>query len=408
MTGPPQNVAVEFRRLFDGLAAIGRDPGGGWTRFAWTTADRAAREWFRREATALELSVETDRNGNLWAWAGEPADGAVATGSHLDTVRHGGPYDGALGVVCGLLAVRRLRERGVRLGRPVAVAAFADEEGGRFGLATFGSRLAAGELRPERALTFRDGDGVTVAAAMAEFGLTPGPDRRRLERLAAYVELHVEQGRGLADLDAPIAVGSGIDPHGRWQLTLTGESNHAGTTRLVDRRDPTLPLATAIEAARAQAAELGGVATVGRILVAPNGTNSVPATVTAWLDARAADDATLAALVHGWTAAVQAAADRHGVRLSVVSESRSPAVTFDAGLVGRLAGVLRQRGLPAPHLRTAAGHDAGALAAAVPTAMLFVRNPTGASHTPAESARDEDCLTGVEVLADVLVDLACR
>ncbi|HZD75249.1 MAG TPA: M20/M25/M40 family metallo-hydrolase, partial [Actinomycetota bacterium] len=229
-----------------------------------------------------------------------------------------------------------------------------------------------------------------------------------LGRLWAVLELHVEQGRALAGLPAPLAVASGIWPHGRWRLELVGEANHAGTTRLEDRRDPALPLARAIEAAREQASAAGAVATVGRILVEPNGSNSVPGRVDAWLDARAPDDATLERLVAGLEAEVAGAARRHHVTATVTCESRSAAVEFDRELRGRLTGVLRRRGLPAPELPTAAGHDAGALAAVLPTAMLFVRNPSGASHCPAESASDADCVAGCAALAAAVEELACR
>jgi beta-ureidopropionase / N-carbamoyl-L-amino-acid hydrolase len=407
-------MRAEFEACFGGLAAIGRDPAGGWTRLAWTDADRAARAWFRSEAEARGLAVEQDRAGNLWAWWGGPAAGqgeAVAVGSHLDTVPGGGAYDGALGVVSGLVAVGELARRGVEPARPVAVVAFADEEGGRFGVPTFGSRLLAGALDPADLLDRADQDGVTVAAALAGAGLDPqavGSEPERLARLAAFVELHVEQGRGLADLGQPVALGSAIWPHGRWRLTLTGEANHAGTTRLADRRDPMLGLAAAVLAARAAATELGAVATVGRVLVEPNAGNAVAGRVTAWLDARAERDQTLDWLVTAFQTAVEEAAGRNRLAADLRVESRSPAVAFDRDLTARLAACLRDRGLAPPELATAAGHDAGALAAAVPTAMLFVRNPTGASHTPAEAADLDDCLAGVEALAAVVEDLACR
>lgn len=394
--GRPPLLAAEFRRLFDGLAAIGRDPRGGWTRLAWTAEDRAARRWFTDEAGRLGLDVETDSNANLWAWWGDRhGAGAVATGSHLDTVPGGGAYDGALGVVAGLLAVRLLRARGLVSRGPLAVVACAEEEGGRSGLATFGSRLAAGTLDPARA----------VAALPAGVDLAPGPEPQRLARLACFVELHVEQGRGLVDLAAPLGVGSDIWPHGRWRLRLTGAGNHAGTTRLVDRRDPMLPLAAAIDAARRAAGALDAVATVGRIEVEPGATNAVAASVTAWLDARAPDPATLERLVGWWARDVADVAAAHRVECAIVEESRSGPVSFDPVLTGRVTDVLRRRGLPAPRLATAAGHDAGALATAVPTAMLFVRNPTGISHHPAEAADEADCLLGVEVLAEVLAGL---
>jgi len=432
----------DFRECFAGLAAIGRDPAtGGYHRFAWTDEDRAARQWFAGQAAARGLAYQRDANGNLWAWwgtrlpgahqarppedraprAGEDrapaagvasgAAGALVVGSHLDTVPQGGAYDGALGVVAGFVAVSALARRGVVPTRPVAVAAFADEEGGRFGLATFGSRLLAGALAPADALARRDAQGVTVAEALLADGLDPGqvgPDPSLTGRIGEVVELHVEQGRALADVPAPLGVGTGIWPHGRWRLELRGEPNHAGTTRLEDRRDPMLVLARGIEAARALAAGSGAVATVGRVLVDPNGTNSVPGAVDAWLDARAPGEATLDGLVDAWRGEVAAAAARHRVEVALACESRSPAVAFDPGLRAGLRGLLARRGLPAPELPTAAGHDAGALAAVVPTAMLFVRNPTGVSHSPAEGAAEEDCALGCELLATVVEAWACR
>jgi N-carbamoyl-L-amino-acid hydrolase len=336
---------------------------------------------------------------------------AVAVGSHLDTVPNGGAYDGALGVVAGLVAVAELARREVTPRRPVAVVAFADEEGGRFGLPTFGSRVLAGTLDPATVLDRPDQAGTTLAAALRDAGVDPaavGPDPDRLGSLAAFVELHVEQGRGLVDHGVPVGLASAIWPHGRWRLTLTGAANHAGTTRLEDRRDPMLGLAAAILAARAAAEELRAVATVGRVVVEPSSTNSVAGRVLAWLDARAERDQTLDWLLAAFQGAVEEAAGRHGLTVDLACESRSPAVVFDAGLRGRLAACLRASGLEPVELPTAAGHDAGALAASVPTAMLFVRNPTGTSHSPAERAEADDCVAGVEALVAVVEELACR
>ena len=226
----------------------------------------------------------------------------------------------------------------------MAVVAFADEEGGRFGVPTFGSGVLAGALDPPDVLGRTDQDGVTVAEAMAAAGVDPetlGPDPARVGRLGAFVELHVEQGRGLVDLGQPVGLGTGIWPHGRWRLTLTGEANHAGTTRLADRRDPMLGLAAAVLAARAAATELDAVATVGRVVVEPNSANSVPGRVSAWLDARAEGDQTLDWLVAAFQAAVEEAADRNGLTAALDRESRSPAVELDGELTARVYACLR-------------------------------------------------------------------
>jgi len=393
-----------FTSLWEQLAPIGRAPSGGYRRFSWTPADLELREWFTAQAAARGMSCERDRNGNLWAWDGEPGPGAVVTGSHLDSVPDGGAFDGPLGVVSGFLAVDLLRARGVVRSRPLAVVDFADEEGARFGVACIGSKLLTGALDPDRARSLRDEDGTTLAEAMQRAGADPallGRDDAALARIGTFVELHVEQGRGLVDTGQPVGVATAIWPHGRWRLSFRGEANHAGTTRLADRHDPALPFAATVLAARELAARAGAVATVGRVQVTPNGTNAVPSLVEAWLDARAPDEATLSAVVEQVTSAADRAAGEHGVRLDVVAESATPVVGFDSALQDRLARVLREP----PRLPTGAGHDAGILAEAVPTAMLFVRNPTGVSHSPAEHAETDDCVAGVEALAAVLADL---
>jgi N-carbamoyl-L-amino-acid hydrolase len=356
-----------------------------------------------------------DRNGNLWAWwdppAGEAAAGAIVTGSHLDSVPDGGGYDGPLGVVSGFAAIDLLRERGLVPSRPLAVAAFCEEEGARFGVACLGSRLLTGSIAPAAAQGLTDGSGVTLAEAMTAAGQDParlGPDDDLLGGIAAYLELHVEQGRALAGLGAPIGIGQGIWPHGRWRLEFTGRADHAGTTLLADRQDPMLPFAAAVLAARQAAAGHRALATIGKVAAVPGGVNAISSSVTGWLDARAPDEATLRAVSGQVLAAAGEAAASHGVTVDARRESASPAVEFDRGLRQRIARSLAARGISAPELPTGAGHDAGVLAARLPAAMLFVRNPTGISHSPGEHAEQADCETGVTALAAVLEDLACR
>ncbi|MDE3723742.1 allantoate amidohydrolase [Nocardiopsis sp. N85] len=390
------------------LAPVGRDTDGGYHRFSWAGADTDARAWFVQEAKARGLEVRTDRNGNLWAWWGGPGPGAVATGSHLDSVPSGGPFDGPLGVVSALAAVDELRRRGVRPARPLAVVVFVEEEGGRFGVPCLGSRLATGGISPERARSLTDADGLTWAKAMEGAGLDPegiGADPDTLGLLDVFVELHVEQGRALEDTPHAVAVASTIWPHGRWRIDFTGRADHAGTTRLVDRDDPMLPFAHTVLAAREAAVAHDARATVAKTLVTPNGTNAIPSLVRAWLDARAADETALEAVVAQVRGAAERAAREHGVGVEMVTESRTPLVGFAEALRDRLGAVIAGRGPAVPVLPTGAGHDAGVLAAHVPTAMLYVRNPTGVSHSPHEWARPDDCHAGVIALADVLTDL---
>jgi beta-ureidopropionase / N-carbamoyl-L-amino-acid hydrolase len=407
--------AATFEQLWSTIAEIGRDAvTGGYRRFAWTEADVRMREWFAGECESRGLELTEDRMGNQWAWWGDPdgsldgpstgsgliRSGGIVTGSHLDSVPDGGAFDGPLGVVSGLLAVDRLRSDGLSPRRPIGVVNFVDEEGARFGVSCAGSRMITGVLSPDRALALRDADGVTMAEAMRAVGRQPeqlGPDPEALSRIGSFVELHIEQGRGLIDLGRPVAVGNGLWAHGRWRVEIPGEANHAGTTRLNDRRDAVIGCAHLVLGARAAAEAHNSLATVGKINIMPGGVNAIAGLATAWLDARAGDEAALSATVDDVAGQV---ASLGGV---VVEESRTPHTDFDDALVTRLASSLDD----APVISTGAGHDAGILAnAGVPAAMIFVRNPTGISHSPAEWAEPEDCLAGVAALASVLADLA--
>lgn len=403
-----------FAELWESLLPVGRHgPTGGYRRYSFTEADSACRQWFMRTAAQRGLRVDRDRNGNLWAWwdCGTRAPGAIVTGSHLDSVPDGGAFDGPLGVVSAFAALDQLRARGLTPSRPVGVAAFCEEEGARFGVACLGSRLLTGALDPEAARGRTDGAGVSLAEAMSGAGLDPdaiGPDDDLLGGIATYVELHIEQGSALAALHAAVGIAEGIWPHGRWRLEFTGRADHAGTTRIQDRRDPMLPFAATVLAARQAAAEHGALATIGKVTASPGGANAICSAVRCWLDARAPDEAMLQRVTAQVTTAAQAAAAQQQVSLGVSEESLTPPVRFDVVLRDRLAGALARRGVAAPVLPTGAGHDAGVLAARLPTAMLFVRNPSGVSHSPGEHADPADCEAGVTALAAVLEELAFR
>lgn len=394
-------MSVGANELLASIEDVGRTPGGGYTRLAWDPATMALREWFAGEALALGLDLVEDGNGNQLAWWGHGPD-ALLVGSHLDSVPEGGPLDGPLGVTSALAAVGALKASGWTPSRPLAVANFTDEEGGRFGIACLGSRLATGAIAPGTALGLRDEDGTSLAEAMQTQGRDPraaGP-ADWLADVKYYVELHVEQGRWLAPHGAAVGVASAIWPHGRYRFEFCGQGNHAGATAMADRHDPMLAYAATVLAARELASASGQRATLGRLRVEPGSTNSIPSRVTAWLDARASDQGELEALVAGITARAEAAAASDGTTVALTPESVTGAVEFDHALRHRLAGLL-----DAPVLATGAGHDAGILAARLPTAMLFVRNPTGVSHAPQESATPQDIDEGVAALTRVIEEL---
>jgi N-carbamoyl-L-amino-acid hydrolase len=390
--------------MWRALEGVGRNPAtGGYRRYSWTSEDASLGEWFVSEAEARDLEVAMDRAGNQWAWWGDPDEGAaagrpgVAVGSHLDSVPDGGPFDGPLGVISAFASIDVLRKRGIRPKRSVGVVRFVDEEGARFGVACVGSRLLTGSLSPDKALALRDADGMSMADAMSGHGLEiddVGPDQEALGRVGSFVELHIEQGRGLANTNHPVAVASAIWPHGRWHLRMVGEANHAGTTLLDDRRDPMLILADVVHAARCSAHRHGCLATIGRVQVQPNAVNAIPSQVDAWLDARGAHETSVRAVV----AEVASAANT-----TAIEESFTPAIEFSSTLrdqIGRILGHV-------PVISTGAGHDSGILASfGIPTALLLVRNPTGVSHSPDEYAERDDCLAGIDALATVLAALA--
>lgn len=386
--------------LLDELSAVGRNPhSGGYDRLAWTSVDAECRLWFEQCAEALGLEVEVDRNGNLWAWWGGGADGSVLLiGSHLDSVPSGGPFDGPLGVASAFAAIGELQRDGFVPSRPVAVVAFSDEEGARFGVACAGSRLMTGALAPHTALALTDAAGVTMAEAMRSAGVRPeslGADEARLRRIGEFIELHVEQGHlttdggvsGLVASASPLGLATEIWPHGRWRVDLHGQQNHAGTTPLADRDDPMIGMARVILSVRERAELAGVLATVGKVRVHPGAVNAVPGLVSAWIDARGADEGRVRQMIAA-------------LGVETVEESWTASTPFDTDLTTAVGDAI---GKAVPLLPSGAGHDAGVLAlAGVPTAMILVRNPSGVSHAPEEYAESDDCDHGVEALVNVL------
>jgi beta-ureidopropionase / N-carbamoyl-L-amino-acid hydrolase len=390
---------VTVLSLLDELADVGRSRAGGYERLAWTRADADCRDWFVQSATARGLDVETDRNGNLWAWWNARLPGpALVVGSHLDSVPSGGAFDGPLGIASAFAAFDRLVAEGFVPTRPLAVVAFADEEGARFGIACAGSRLLTGALAADTFRALTDNDGVTAGEAMLAADQRPehvGVDHERLERIGEYLELHVEQGHlattagtdGLTP-DAPLGLATEIWPHGRWRVDVLGQQNHAGTTRLADRRDPMLDLARVILEVRGAAEDSEILATVGRVRVAPGAVNAIPGSASAWIDARGSDEARVRRAI---------AQLEHSSDLVAIEESWTSSTVFDAAFSSELG---RAIGGDVPRLPSGAGHDAGVLSlAGIPSAMILVRNPSGISHAPEEFAEDADVERGVVALA---------
>jgi beta-ureidopropionase / N-carbamoyl-L-amino-acid hydrolase len=390
-------AAADLAARLEDLVPIGRGP-LGTTRLPWSEEDAETGEWFRAQAKAGDLRAERDPAGNLWAVPDAPPPW-WALGSHLDSVRQGGSFDGALGVAAAFeVAARAAGGPGAA---PVAVISFADEEGARFNTPTFGSRALTGVLDAS-VLDRLDGDGVRMRDAMSAAGVDPAGIERAPEwlgRLRGFLELHIDQTTELERAGAPAGVVRGLVSRVRVRAEIEGRADHSGTTPPAERRDALAAAARLIVTALDASGD-GLVATASRIEVEPNALTTVPARARVWLDARSPDPAR----VEAWRETVAAADVGLPVQLSL--ESRSPGCEFDPGLRSRLAELSREMGRPAPELDCWAGHDAGLIAARLPAAMVFVRNETGVSHSPHEHVELDDAAFGAELLLRLVRELA--
>jgi beta-ureidopropionase / N-carbamoyl-L-amino-acid hydrolase len=375
--------AAELRDRLAGLEPIGLGD-DGTTRLAWTPELAAAEAWFGEQAAAAGLAVQRDPAGSLWA-VPSTAGPWWATGSHLDSVRRGGRFDGALGVAAGFAVAERVPG--------VAVIAFADEEGARFNTPTFGSRALVGRLSDD-VLDRVDDEEVALGDAMRSFGVDPSGIATAgawLDRLRGFVELHIDQTKELARLDAPAGSVRSLASRMRLALRFVGRADHAGTTRRSERRDALAAAARVIVAAD----ELAGgdedfLVTASRLLVEPNAFTTVPSEVRLWIDARSVDGE----LLSKWRSSVAEAAS--GAEISVASHS--DAVEFDPGVRAALGDL--------PELVCFAGHDAGILAPHMPAGMVFVRNESGISHSPDEHVELDDAAVAARSLQSALERLA--
>ena len=441
---PQAQIVQHLGELFWQIEPIGQS-GHGLSRFAWTIEEAWLRVWFAAHMISRGFDVSVDAAGNQWAWAGNSpssSNPALSVGSHLDSVPDAGSFDGPLGVLSAIVAYDNLRAQGWQPQSPFAIVNFHDEEGARFAIACFGSRVLTGALTQERALACTDTDGSSLTEAMSHFpslirqvceraphsqalgsfdqamiaqaaqasGAPPlqsfGAQPRLLADIASHVELHVEQGNEQSKRGIRVAVAEGIWPHGRWQVEFEGIANHAGTTPLDDRNDALLAFAQFTVAVHQEAQDLDARATVGKVEVIPNGVNVIASHVSAWLDARADREDKLTTLIAHLT--------RRFPQVRITMVSWTDHTRFSPQLREQLVdSVLRveleSREDNSTHdlvIGTAAGHDAGILQdAGVPSGMLFVRNETGATHTPEEYASAEDCATWVIAYARAIADV---
>jgi len=400
--------ADRLLQRLDELARIGATPEGGCCRLALTDEDRAGRDLVVGWMRSLGLDVKIDAIGNVFGTrAGRAGVAPVLTGSHIDTVRTGGRYDGTYGVLAGLEAVQVLNEAGIETHRPLVVAFFTNEEGVRFQPDMMGSLVHAGGLDLPQALAAVDRDGKVLGDELVRIGYA-GTAPVGAIRPAACVELHIEQGPVL-DTEG-LVVGAVENLQGIvWQeITIRGQSNHAGTTPMRLRRDAGYAASAIGVFLRRLARELGGsqVCTLGSVDLHPNLINVIAARARVTADLRNTDAAVLREAERRLAAFLDTVAGEERVTIESKSLVRLDPVTFDPQVVAKVEAVAARLGHPCRRTTSGAGHDAQMLARLCPTAMIFVPSVGGISHNPAEHTQPQHLAAGADVLLHTLLELA--
>jgi beta-ureidopropionase / N-carbamoyl-L-amino-acid hydrolase len=406
------DLRIDGERLSRRIAALGQVgaiPGGGVARLALTDADRQGRDLVTGWMRELGLAVTVDGIGNVvGVRQGREGGPPVMMGSHIDTVRTGGRYDGNLGVLAGLEVIARLEDARIVTRRPLAVAFFTNEEGSRFQPDMMGSLVYAGALPLEKALATVGIDGTTVGADLARIGYAGTAPVGAKGGVHAYVELHVEQGPVLEAEGFTIGAVEGVQGISWTEVTLTGQSNHAGTTPMRLRHDAGLVAAEIATFARRVAREMGGhqVATVGALTMFPNLVNVVANRVVMTVDLRNTDEALLKDAERRVFAFAEESAAAEGVGISRRSLARFEPVAFAPELVSRVEAIARELGHTVRRLPSGAGHDAQILAAICPSCMIFVPSVRGVSHNVEEFTSPQDIQAGGDVLLRLVRELA--
>lgn len=387
-------------------------PDRPYTRRAFTPTYEQGRRWLSAAMADAGLHPETDAGGNLVGRSSESDRGCVAVGSHIDTVPDGGAYDGVAGVVAGLEVARLIKQCSIDLPFAFEVIDFLSEEPSDFGVSCIGSRALTGTLS-QADLARADEAGTSLRDALAAVGGRPealGAPLRRRGSLRAYLELHIEQGPVLERAGAPIAIVTGIVGIRRYEVRISGNPSHAGTTPMDTRQDAlsgAAELVLAVEhLARERAGEDGFVGTVGQLTVTPNAANVVPGEVTATLELRATRDESLDGVQRELEARIGEVASERGLEVQCAEVSRSRPVELDHNLRTMLAQAADSAGVQVLQMVSGGGHDAGHVAALAPAAMVFVPCRGGLSHAPGESADPDDIAVGAQLMLDVVLELA--
>ncbi len=406
-------MRINRKRLENSMAALGRvgeTAKGGLNRLALTDDDRRGRDLLVRWMREAGLSVTVDQMGNIFGLRGARGPlPPVLLGSHADSVPTGGKYDGQLGVLCALEALRSLDDQKVTTRHPVGMVIFTNEEGARFQPAMIGSGVMAGKIPLEDAYNARDRDGVRLGDALERIGYL-GPEPCVPRPIRAYLELHIEQGPMLEEEGLSVGVVEGIVAISWSRVTFHGVQDHAGPTPMRIRHDALVAAADVVRGVREIPRRLGGdlVATVGRLDVTPNITNAIPGRVSLAVDLRDPQDANLDRALALLDRVIQEAARSEGVRHEVEHYWRVPRTPFHPEVVGTIEAAARSLGCGQRRLLSGAGHDAQYMAAICPTGMIFVPSRGGRSHCEEEFTPMDDIEHGANTLFLAALDLAGR
>lgn len=409
-TTHPTDLRVNGARLMDrlmSLAEIGAIDGGGCARLALTDADRDGRDLVTSWMSDLGLDVTVDAVGNVIGTWNTGTGPAVMTGSHIDTVRTGGKFDGNLGVLAGLEVIQTVQESGWVPPRPLAVAFFTNEEGARFAPDMMGSLAYVGGIGVEEVLGTVGIDGARVGDELLRIGYA-GPTPCPAPAPHAFVELHIEQGPVLEMERKAIGAVTGVQGISWQEVTIEGQSNHAGTTPMSMRHDPAFVASAIAVFLRELAARFGGnqVCTVGKIDLHPNLVNVVPARAVLTLDVRNTDEDLLRRAETEIADRLESLAKEEGVTITSRPLARFEPVEFAGKIISLVESVAGSHGLSCMRLPSGAGHDAQMLARVCPTGMVFVPSHKGISHNPAEHTDTADLVAGCDVLLQVMLSLA--
>lgn len=404
-----KNLSIDPERLWGDLmetAQIGGAPKGGICRLTLTQLDAQVRDWFKAQTEALGCTVIIDDMGTMFARRpGQRADiPPIAMGSHLDTQPTGGKFDGALGVLAALEALRTLVRAGYETFAPIDVVNWTNEEGARFAPAMIASGVFAGVFSRDWAASRTDRSGETFGAALDKIGYR-GPERCGEHPLSAFFEVHIEQGPYLEAEDKDIGVVTGVQAMRWYEATVAGQDTHAGTTPMPRRHDALLGAARLVEAVNTAARRHpSAVGTVGLLEVKPGSPNVVPGEVFFTVDMRDPDSAVLDQMEREIAAAGDAIARELGLEFVLKNIWTQPAVQFDAGCIAAVRKAAEVSGYSTRDMISGAGHDAAYVARVAPTSMIFVPCKDGISHNEAESSTKEQCAAGAQVLLQAVLD----